>query len=379
MHKLLSRREFRATATFIGTIIGAGVFGVPYVMAQTGVGIGLIYFAVLLPVLIIAQTLYGRITLAVPGRHRLPGYANAMLGRWGKEIGGLLGIFTGWTVVTVYIIIGGTFLYELLAPVFGGTLFVYQIIFASTSLIIMHGGLRAVGKSESLMASFLLAVIILLILIGLPKINVAHFTTTDWSHFFLPYGVILFALSGMTVIPELKDLLAGEARRHMIKVLVAGKLIAAIVILFFGLMVVGVTGAGTTPEAIVGLGAVLGRPVIIIGALFGFLAIITSFFTFLMNQQEMFVYDFKMKPVLGWLLAIGVPLVIFLFGSRDFIRFLGLTGGFFGGLIGALIMAMYIAHQGKKGRPVYTMILPILIGLFFVAGAITELSVFFER
>ena len=372
-------REFRVLATFVGMIIGAGIFGVPYVIAQSGVVMALVWFVILGIVLYLAQIYFGRMTLAIPGHHRFPGFAGILLGKKGKDFAGFLSILSSWATLVVYIIIGGTFLHELLFGFFGGSLFIYQCIFALSSLLVVHGGLKTVGKSEGLMTTILIVVFLVIAGIIFPSVSVSNFTFLNINQAFLPYGVILFAISGLNVIPEIKDLLGREeAQKHLFKIIGVGTLISIIVTILFGLIVVGVTGNSTTPDAIAGLGAILGNKIVYLGALFGIFAIITSFFPVLMNLQETFSFDFKLSNVWSWLLSIGVPILFFVVGSRNFIQMLGLTGGVFGGLIDAFLIFVYIAFLKREKKPRLYFVMPIIIILFFVIGALNELFGFFS-
>lgn len=371
-------REFRALATFVGMIIGAGIFGVPYVIAQSGVMTALVWFVILGIILYLAQIYFGRIVLAIPGHHRFPGFAGILLGKKGKDFAGFLTILSSWATLVVYIIIGGTFLHELLFGFFGGSLFIYQCIFALTSLLVIHGGLKTVGKSEGLMTTILIVVFLVIIGIAFPSVSVSNFTFLNASQIFLPYGVILFAISGLTAIPEIKDLLGQhEAEKHLPRIIGIGTLIATIITILFGLVVAGVTGNSTTPDAVAGLGGILGSKVVYLGALFGIFAIITSFFPVLMNLQETFSFDFKLSIVWSWLLSIGVPILFFIVGSRNFIQMLGFTGGVFGGLIDAFLIFIYIVLLKREKKPRLYFVAPIIIILFFIVGALNELFGFF--
>ena len=229
------------------------------------------------------------------------------------------------------------------------------------------------------MTTILIVVFLVIAGIIFPSVSVSNFTFLNINQAFLPYGVILFAISGLNVIPEIKDLLGREeAQKHLFKIIGVGTLISIVVTILFGLIVVGVTGNSTTPDAIAGLGAILGNKIVYLGALFGIFAIITSFFPVLMNLQETFSLDFKLSNVWSWLLSIGVPILFFVVGSRNFIQMLGLTGGVFGGLIDAFLIFVYIAFLKREKKPRFYFVAPIIIILFFVAGALNELFGFFS-
>ena len=76
----------RAIAMLCGTVIGAGVLGIPYVIAQAGFLVGLLSILVLGLAVLFLNLFIGEIVLRTPGNHQLPGYAEKYLGKWGKRV-----------------------------------------------------------------------------------------------------------------------------------------------------------------------------------------------------------------------------------------------------------------------------------------------------
>ena len=98
------RRKFLSTAfTLTGTIIGAGILGLPHVFAESGFFIGL-FWLIFLGVIIIFVNLYvGEVTLRTKDTHQLPGYSEKYLGLWGKRIMFLALIFGIYSALLAYI------------------------------------------------------------------------------------------------------------------------------------------------------------------------------------------------------------------------------------------------------------------------------------
>lgn len=373
-----TRRELRALVTFVGTILGAGLFGIPFVLSRAGAMIGVFWFVLLSVVMTLLHLYFARITLAVRARHRFPGFAGVIFGEHAKQVAAALGIFGGWLGILAYIILGGTFLYMLVGPLLGGSEFMYQIIFAAFGAAVVWRGFNAYLLGEIIMAVFLVVVILIFVGVGIPYVEVENFLPMNAMAALLPYGVIVFALSGLAVVPELEDILGKEAPARLSRVVVGGTIAAALLTAIFGFVVFGVTGGATTSEAILGFAGPVGRWVVTLGALFGFLAIITSYLPFLMNQAETFRFDYKLHRGISWILAFGVPFLLFLFGARSFIHVIGLSGGAFGGLTAVMLIAMYL--KIKRGKlSVWGKLAPIAVGLIFFLGAIAELLVFFGK
>jgi len=70
------KRNFLSAAfTLTGTIIGAGILGLPYVFAKAGFVIGLFWLIFLGLTLIFVKLCLGEIILRTKQTHQLPGYA----------------------------------------------------------------------------------------------------------------------------------------------------------------------------------------------------------------------------------------------------------------------------------------------------------------
>ena len=122
-------QKLLALATFTGTIIGVGLFGLPYVTAKIGFLPMLIYFIILSAVLIFINLMYGEIALRTAKNHRLPGYARIYLNPAAARLG-YLTTFIGLTgSLLAYVLVGGEFLKNLLGPMLGGSSFLYATIF----------------------------------------------------------------------------------------------------------------------------------------------------------------------------------------------------------------------------------------------------------
>lgn len=374
---MIHNRFLNALAMLIGTIIGAGIFGLPYVAAKIGLFPAIAYLLIIAAVVTLMHLLYGEVVLRTRGKHRLVGYAEIYLGIWGKRAATLSVILGSYAGLLIYIILSGVFLFEIFGDMFGGSSFIYSIIAFFASFVFIASGLKIVSWIESVLSFLLIAVILLFLAKGSFLVDASNFNfAADWSQLFLPYGVLLFALTGGSVIPDLAAVLDDDERR-LKKTIILGTIIPAIIYLLFIAVVFGITGANTTPDAISGLVNLHGNGFIKIGALVGFLAVITSFLAFGINLKKTFQYDYKLSGILSLSLALIVPFFIFLTGFDDFIRVIGFSGAVMGGIDSVLIILMYqkADREGKGARkPEYDIPtskwLEYLLMVMFVLGII---------
>ena len=180
---------------------------------------------------------------------------------------------------------------------------------------------------------------------GFHQIDINNLKTINLNNFFLPYGVILYALAGAVAIPEIKEIFSQNGKKYK-KAIILGTLIPAILYFIFMATVIGLTGSQTSTEAVQGLTDLLGKKVILLGALFGFLATISSFFVVGLSLKKTFWYDFKVNKNLSWLLVCSVPLILFILGFRAFIPIIVILGGLMGAIEGTAIVLIY--KKAKK-------------------------------
>ncbi|MDO8599168.1 MAG: aromatic amino acid transport family protein [bacterium] len=367
-----TRHYPRAIAMLIGTIIGVGIFGVPYVVARSGALFGLAHFVVITAVLLFVHLSFGELTLRTKAHHRLVGYAERYFGPWGKGIAAVAGIAGIYGALLAYIIIGGSFLHQLLGPTLGGTPWLYSVAFSAVGVIVIAFGLRMVEELEFILTAFLFIAMALIFIVGAQRVNTEHWNTVYLSNAFLPYGAILFSLGGASAIAEIRDILRGR-ERLLARAITWGTLIAAALTAIFVFIVVGVSGTATTPEAIAGLAPTLGRSIVLLGAILGILAIATSFLSLGIYVDEVFQLDFHLSKPTALFLGIMVPIGIFLIGQPEFTKVILVTGGIFGGLDGIIILLTTLrARRMGDRQPEFALRVPAVVHwivvLMFVAG-----------
>ena len=105
-----SRNFYYPLSVLIGTIVGAGIFGLPYAFAKAGFGIGLLFLFFLAIATLILHLSYGEVVLRTSQKHRLVGYVAMYLGpRW-KQIAGIVAVLGMYGALLAYTILGGEFL-----------------------------------------------------------------------------------------------------------------------------------------------------------------------------------------------------------------------------------------------------------------------------
>jgi amino acid permease len=269
---------------------------------------------------------------------------------------------------------------ELLAPYFGGSEFLYATILFVIQAIIIFFGVSSIGRAELIMTGLLLLAVAILCFQGIFHVQIANYSLVDWKYFILPYGAMLLALDGSGAIPLAIKLLKRD--RHSIKkVIRLSIVISAIVILFFVLVIAGVSGLNTTPDALAGVKGILENHVIAIALIFGILTMITSFLGVAEDMRESFAADYKIKNFTAWLLALFVPYLLYLAGMRNLIAIISFAGAIAGGFSAIILILIFLKLRKEEKhlilfkRKPKALFLSLLI-LLFIAGIVYEVVMF---
>lgn len=369
-------RTIQALLLFIGTIIGVGVFALPYTISRAGLMVGAAELVVLTVIVTLIHLMYGDISLSVPGSHQMPGYVSILLGRYPRAISSASSILGLLGSLVAYILVGSLFLATLLQPILGSS--AMPVAFALFFLVGAVTFFYDNSFSTELNGIFTVLLVIfmaVLIVLGLSAGGGIPSSSGGFRDAALPYGVILFALAGASVVPRVKETLAGAERRNLGTILLWGTIIPAVFYLFFTLAVLSSSDT-VTRDAIGGLGPRLGSGAVILGAAIGFLATITSFVGIGLTLRETLNFDFRISKTLAWLSALFVPFLLVFAGVSDFVRLISLIGACTIGVDSILIAAMW---QRLKAPKLLSFLPPrsgYIVAVFFLIGIVYELSVF---
>lgn len=332
----------RAIGMMVGGVVGVGVFGLPYAFAQSGFSIAFLELLIIASLMLIVQFMHAELALQTEGTHRLAGFVEIYLGKkWGML--SILAICASvWGALLAYMIIGGKFLFLILSPIFGGTVTVYSYIVAIIAAYLIYRGLQFASKIEVFVIFALLFLFLFIIVLSIPSIRLDNLVGIDPTKWFLPYGIILFALSSTGIVSEMKDVLGLQAKKQLGKAIFAGMVIVVLLYTFFAFSVLGVTGIHTTQVVFDGLIPVFGNSFKYIASILGAITVLSIFMMLGIQLQNTLKFDFRFPRVGAWLLTISVPVLLFSFGVKEFVDLVGFVGAVFGGFLGILIVLCYM-------------------------------------
>jgi tyrosine-specific transport protein len=363
-------RRFLSTAlTLSGTIIGAGILGLPYVFAQAGFIFGLFWLIFLGSIVLVSFLYLGEVSLRTNGKHQLTSLAKRYLGKKGEIIMFFAVMFGIYSSLLAYLIGEG----ESLSQLFFGNInyalyFTLGFWFILTFLV--HYTLKDLRKIETYGVFAIILIIFVMLFLFLPKIQVTNLIQTNYSNIFLPFGVILFALLGFTSIPDLRQEIKGHEKR-LKKAIILGLMIPIFLYLIFVVISLGVFGKSISPIATVSLGVL---PLIL-----GIFSMLTSYYVLSFALKGVYRGDLKLSKKLTFVLMGFVPLIlfflVFFFKTFNFIQILGIGGVISGGLVGILILLMNFKAK-KKGNRKPEYVVPINIGIIILFSLIFLFGIF---
>ena len=366
-----NQKFWATTFTLSGTIIGAGILGLPRVFAQSGLLIGLLWLILIGTIMIFVNLCLGEVTLKTKGNHQLPGYAETYLGKRGKNIMFFAMIFGIYSALLAYLVGEGESLSRVLhgniSPLLLGIVFWLVMTFLSLE------GLKGLKKVETWGLVAIITIVFGIFFRYVPQVNPTNLTAIDSTHVFTPIGVIIFALLGFSSIPELRREIKGSEKLFK-KAIIYGSIIPIILYIMFSVIFIGVLGANINEVATLSFGPIT--------TILGIFTLLTSFFVLSFSLKDVYQYDLNLSPGKTFFFASIVPLLLYIavsiFELANFTQILSIGGVVSGGLTGILILLISIkAKRVKKEAPINMKVnwkIFFLITLLFIVGIILEFS-----
>jgi len=336
--------------SLLGTIIGAGIFGLPAVFSRTGILGGTLIFTAILLIVVILNNLYIDVIYAVRGNHRLPGYVEKIYGRkaYWVAITSMLAKIAG--TLLAYVILGGTFLHMLaLGLHWNYPSWFWTIIFWGVGSLIVFYGVNAVCKIQGELTLLLIGFMLFTGLILFPFINWSSIAHISIDGFVGSIGIIFFSVSALAVLPDLKDIALKEQNQFRIGATWATLGAGALSWIF------GVVIASVHPHVNSVADIQKAFPQIFwwLIPLIGLLAVGTSFLTFTQAFKNLLHVDLKIRRTPAWIIAVVAPIMLFALVSQDFLKTIGFVGGVVTAFNGLLICFMAYKINQRKGSALW--------------------------
>jgi len=355
-------KYFLSTSLLAGTIIGAGIFSLPFVFKSAGFSISLIYLLAAATASILIYLMYADIILRTEGDHRFVGYARIYLGRSAFWPSILITIVEMIFVMTIYLILSMSFI-GLLTEI--GTGLEKLLVFWFLGSVAVFFTLKRIALLEFLITGGIIAIIGVIFALGLP--NITNISLSDFSfvsgNLLFPLSLILFALAGRVAIPTLIK----YSRNNIKKSIITGVLVPVIVYVLFIFGILALSGQ-VSEDAITGLVGVVPVWVLWLIGVLGILSLLSSYITVGVDVRRSLALDLRMPRWLRFLIIVGGPLGVYFAGFTSFIGLVSFVGGVFLALEAFFIIFMWLRANKIATQPPVLLkkVTPLTLSFLFV-------------
>jgi len=355
-------RDFiKACFLLVGTIIGAGVFALPYAFSQSGFlpsVLGLVFLGLVTMGL---NLLYSQVIVGSKGDHQLPGYVAIHLGRFWGFVSLLTSLLSFAGALLAYVILSREFLSLAIGQLPRG---LYSLWFYIFCLAIFYQGFKSLTRTQAVLVLALIITIFLVPLATFHFILLENYVLVGNRPLFF-WGPVLFALTGFSVVPEVEEVL--RKKRSLLNwAIISAGLISIILYFIFGFGIWGVSGAMTTVDSLSGL-AYFAPSVVRIGATIGIVSLATSFLSLANVSKEVYFRDLKLNERVSKILAVAPAFFGLFLPTEGFMTLVSLIG-----VISSVISAGLICFIIIKLKPKLR-VWAILVFLVLLSGGLVSL------
>lgn len=369
-------KTLKAIAILSGTIIGAGMLSLPFITLKTGIWVMFAYLIILGIASAKIHFMFADVTFKTPDYLRFPSFAKIHLGGFAQKLAYGTNILGMTGSLLAYLIIGGVFTKGLFGSYFSFSAQTWVFIFGILCSLTILKDIKFIEKVSLWGLAIFFIALFAIFFFSYDSINFLNFSLipNDITNF-IPYGAVLFAYSGMSIIPEIEEMFLSKKdkkekpqniKKAVNRVIFWSFLIAFFIYSFFIFLIIGICGQQTTEMA---LDCLIGKLSPFLGSMalaFGFFVIITSFIAVGLTLKRVFNFDLKINNNISWALASFIPLGVYYLGIDSLVFVVSFVGAVFTGIEGVLVMLMHKKIQPKNKWST-------LFIIIFIIGVIYEI------
>lgn len=327
-----------------GTIVGAGVLGLPYALTQSGFILGTCLLILSGFFAYLSASYIGVLVYQQGQELPLHTIIQRYLGNKMAYLTMAAVLFSSYGALLAYPLAVG----EIVSSLFHFPSWLASLLFLLGMSLLTSQKLNTSNKVNAAITTLLILLLLWVIFKSLPYMQFSNLWFFSPSHLLSAFGVIIFAFAGHVVIPSVIYYM-NINQNEGIKVIKWAIIGVGIIYLGFFVVTIGVMGRDVSSIATIGLGQTLGTGVALAGQFFAIFAILTSFFGMAISLQLTLEDQFKLRP-LHSLAIIVVPLAfITLYLSAHpgtaFINILHYAGGIGSALYAGFIPALVFVDR----------------------------------
>ncbi len=352
------------------TIIGLGVFILPYTLAQSGVYFW-IWFLIVPLLIFYVHLAYSEIIFQIEEKHNLPGLSEKILGKnwknlvWLIDFLGILFVFSSYYLaLTKFTNLIFHFNNELLISLF----------YAFLVIIIILLSVNPFSKIEGILAFFMILLFLILGIYFLPQINPGNFKT-EFLNPWLSYGVLIFAYTGYSSLQMVYDII-GKNKKLMLGINVVAILLVTLLYLLFIVSIYGTFGKNVSSTALENLKGTANNFIVRAVSVLAILNILTTFIALAFYLKRGLIFDYNINNILSWLIISLTIVIIPFLKLENIAKLVSLTGSVFLGFNLFVLLLCYLRLKNYiyfKIPKFLIIILLILLVYGWVIGILSEI------
>ena len=332
-------RVLSGTFLIAGTMIGAGMLGIPLLTGVAGFLPGIVVTCVVWLFMYCTGLLFLEVTLWMPDGSNVLSISGRFFGKGGRFVSGIMFIFLYYCLMIAYFAGGAPLLADALgiSPLSWLSFSLFGLIFA----IVVAIGPKSIDRVNIIMSVAMIASWFTLIGGGGEKVEASRLAYTNWSAMVWAMPVLFSAFGFHNVIPSLCSYLKRD-KRSLRFAIFWGSFLPLIVYLVWQWLIIGAIPQERITETLkqgipvtAAFQSVTGeRYFSLIGRFFAFFAIVTSTLGVAFSMVDFLGDGMGIKRRIGWkrialtVLTFVPPLILAAFNPGVFNTALGIAGGF---------------------------------------------------
>jgi len=373
MRKIFNQLIFPASL-LATTIIGAGMFALPYLFEKAGILTGLFYLIFFGTLFALIHLMYADIIVRTPENRRLSGYARIYLGKIGYWLSVFMTIFGALLVLTIYLVLSISFM-KLILPV-APDIYIVSIFWFLGSLAIFFS-IKELALSDFFIFMAMAAMIFIIFGFGfyggLERVRTV--SLFNLGNLFLPFGAVLFSMYGRSAIPALLGYFRnnGQSPIEGRRPIIIGSVAPAVIYAIFVFGILGLSN-GVSPDAVSGLVKNLSPVILWILGILGTISLWSTYIIIGRDIKKSLEHDFGAPLVVSGLTVMAAPILFYTSGFQNFLQLVEFVGAIIIGLEGVFIVLMWLkASKIASEHKMINKLSPLSIGLLllvFVGGIV---------
>lgn len=331
-----------------GTIIGAGMFSLPFAFLRSGLIAGFSFLFIFAIFYALIYFIYSDIILKTEGDHRFIGYAKIYLGRTGYWSAFFTSLIQLFFVLTIYLILAPSF-----TKIFiGGSNLSHLLFFWVIGSLVILLNVKKIALSEFIMVGGMFLIILMVFLFGGSKIDLNFFKNISFGkNLFFAIGPVLFSLSGTLAVPEVVSYFkeSGAQINFLKKSLALGSFISA---LAYGGFVLGILGLSrfVSEDAISGLIGSVPQWFLMTLGILGFLSLISSYIVVGLNVRKILEKDLGFSGFWAMSLVVFIPPTLYFLGFQNFVGAVSFMGAVFAPIEILLLLLIWLRMKKLNSK-----------------------------